>query len=111
MSWLLAVFPSWNPDAATSLAWYDELKNFQPMAVKDAVKQIRAVEPSSFPPGVFEIKNTILVNRATTLDRPYLLDEPSIANEQWERNKIKAREVIEILSKKFSAGAESNDKF
>lgn len=68
--WLSGAFPQWRTSKVTSAIWYDEVgKQFSQLEFQESVRRILAINPSPFPPGVFEIKGDILRHsgRATPL--------------------------------------------
>jgi hypothetical protein len=55
--WMMAAFPSWQPDAAVSMVWYDEIgKNCEPEVFKNIVRLLNEKKPLPFPCGLFEVK-------------------------------------------------------
>lgn len=54
--WIMAVFPQWKVESATSAAWFDEIGMMERPQFVEAVKSLMSKNPSPFPPGVFEIK-------------------------------------------------------
>lgn len=59
MLWLLGVFPSWKSDKAVTAIWASELPNISAEEGIAAVRAFQNINPSPFPPNVFEIKSKL----------------------------------------------------
>lgn len=55
-AWLMAIFPTWQPDSETLKAWRDAMPSAATFEQsKAAVYSLMSKNPTPFPPGIFEI--------------------------------------------------------
>lgn len=84
---LIAYFPSWNPDAMVSKAWYEKMAHIEPQEVLKAVENFCLKNPSPFPPSLFQI--------LTEVKRAKLPGES--ADEAWEKvRELRCRGIYDI---------------
>ena len=65
-AWLAGVFPQWKPDKAVASVWAKELPNVLANQVIEAVRKLQEVNPSPFPPGLFEIISVVTNKKLTS---------------------------------------------
>lgn len=57
---MLAAFPDWNPDAATTMIWFDEIpKEATEDQFKNTVRRLAGFSSSTKPPNIFQIVKEI----------------------------------------------------
>jgi hypothetical protein len=91
-TWMLGVFPNWNPEKSITRIWADELPEIKAEQAIEAVRKIMKENPSPFPPSVFEIKNK-LNGQATPRNEGRL-----IFNAVWENQKNLCPDIRELIN-------------